>query len=148
MWREGFNIDLVMWSLNALALACGAGLGLRALLNPKWSARFVRLAPDDQGGGQAEFRATYGGVFFGLHAIAFLLSWSWITEGDVMTGLMALGAAATLAAGWFGAACGRFIAMWRDGADTKFNRISAVTEFVFGVLIAGPGLAWLVQRLV
>ena len=55
---------LLAWGLCVLGLAFGGALGLRALFDPKWAARLVRLKADEQGGGQAEFRATYGGVFF------------------------------------------------------------------------------------
>ena len=75
--REGERrhaLMLIAWLLNALALGFGAALGLRALLDPKWAARFVRLKPDEQGGGEAEFRATYGGVFLFTHAVALFFT--------------------------------------------------------------------------
>ena len=62
------------WGLSALALAFGAALGVRALIDPDWAAKFVRLKPDEQGGGFAEFRATYGGVFLGLHLVALVFT--------------------------------------------------------------------------
>jgi hypothetical protein len=49
---------LFAWLLNALMLSFGAALGARALIDPHWASRFVRLKPDDQDGGFAEFRAT------------------------------------------------------------------------------------------
>src|SRR5690242_20363139 len=61
MWKEGLSFALLAWSLNALALAFGAYLGLRGLFDPNWAAKLVRLKPDERGGGFAEFRATYGG---------------------------------------------------------------------------------------
>lgn len=131
------------WWLAAAALAFGAVLGARALIDPKWAARFVRLAPDDQGGGFAEFRATYGGVFLGLHAVALLLVLRYLLSGEHVVGVAATGALAALAAGWGGAAFGRIIAIWRDGADTGFNRISAVVEAAIALAIAAPWTLWL-----
>lgn len=131
------------WWLAAAALAFGAVLGARALIDPKWAARFVRLAPDDQGGGFAEFRATYGGVLLGLHAVALLLVLRYLLSGEHVVGVAATGALAALAAGWGGAAFGRIIAIWRDGADTGFNRISAVVEAAIALAIAAPWMLWL-----
>jgi hypothetical protein len=37
---------LLAWWLSAAALAFGAVLGLRALIDPRWAQRFVRLKPD------------------------------------------------------------------------------------------------------
>lgn len=36
---------IVAWAVNLLALAFGAGLGARALIDPAWAARLVRLRP-------------------------------------------------------------------------------------------------------
>jgi hypothetical protein len=78
MIAEGFSLALVAWCLSALALAFGALLGLRGLIDPRWAQKLVRLRPDEQGGGFAEFRATYGGVFLGLHAVALFFAVMWI----------------------------------------------------------------------
>lgn len=134
---------LIACVLNALALALGAGLGARALADPHWAQRFVRLRADDQGGGFAEFRATYGGVFLFLHLAALVLTLRYVTAGGAVIGVAAAGAAATLAAGWAGAAFGRVIAIWRDGADTPFNRLSAGVETTMAFAIGLPWLAWL-----
>ena len=57
--------------LCALALLGGAGMGAYALVNPRWAAWLVRLQPDPaRPGGAGEFRATYGGLFFAVHALA------------------------------------------------------------------------------
>jgi hypothetical protein len=133
---------LFAWLLNALALAFGAGLGVRALLDPHWAARFVRLKADEQGGGFAEFRATYGGVFAGVHIVALLMSVRYLMEGEHIVGLSAAGAAAAIGAGWAGAAVGRVLAIWRDGADTPFNRLSVCVETACALAIAAPWLAW------
>lgn len=136
---------LIAWLLNAVALALGVGLGARALIDPQWAARFVRLKADEQGGGFAEFRATYGGVFLGLHAVALLLTLKYIGGGEYVLGVAATGAAAALAAGWAGAAFGRIIAIWRDSADTKFNRISAAVEAVMSLAIGAPWIVWVLS---
>ncbi|MBL8531005.1 MAG: hypothetical protein JNK94_04655 [Hyphomonadaceae bacterium] len=133
---------LAAWIANALALAFGAGLGVRALLDPAWAARFVRLAADGQGGGQAEFRATYGGLFFALHAAALVLTLSYLAGGQHVVGLSAAGAAFVIGAGWGGAAFGRLIALWRDGADTPFNRLSVGVETLMAAATVAPWAVW------
>lgn len=133
---------LIAWWLSALALAFGAGLGGRGLLDPRWAARFVRLRADEQGGGFAEFRATYGGVFLGLHAAALALCLVWLSGGEAVIGAAATGAVAVIAAAWAGAAIGRALAIWRDGAATRFNYISIAVEIMMALLIGAPWLLW------
>jgi hypothetical protein len=135
-----------LWTLNALALAFGAGLGARALYDPKWAARFVRLKPDEQPGGFAEFRATYGGVFFALHAVALIMTLMYLIGGEYVVGVAATGAAAALGAGWAGASGGRVLAMLLDGADTEFNRVSAAVEAGMALAIAAPWIGWFFAR--
>ncbi|MEZ5973043.1 MAG: hypothetical protein R3C31_14630 [Hyphomonadaceae bacterium] len=130
------------WCLSALALLVGVGLGARALIDPVWAAKFVRLKADDQGGGQAEFRATFGGVFLGLHLVALVFTLFYLMGGVYLIGVMATGASAAIAAGWGGAAFGRAVAMWRDGADSKFNRLSIGVEIAMALAIAMPWLVW------
>jgi hypothetical protein len=130
------------WGLCALALLLGAALGARALIDPEWAAKFVRLKADEQGGGFAEFRATYGGVFVGLHLVALVFTLFYLWGGEYVIGVCATGAAAVVAAGWAGAAFGRVIAMWRDGADTNFNRMSAGVEITMAFAIGMPWLVW------
>jgi hypothetical protein len=130
------------WGVSALALTIGAALGARALIDPDWAAKFVRLKADEQGGGQAEFRATFGGVFLGLHAAALLLTVFYLMGGEYVIGVCATGASAAIAAGWGGAAFGRAIAIWRDGANTKFNRMSVGVELAMAFAIAMPWLVW------
>jgi hypothetical protein len=131
------------WGLSTLALVLGAALGARALIDPHWAAKFVRLKADEQGGGFAEFRATYGGVFLGLHLIALFFTLFFLWGGEYVIGVVATGANAVIAAGWGGAAFGRAISMWRDGADTKFNRMSAGVELTMAFAISMPWLVWL-----
>lgn len=143
MIAEGLSLSLFAWVLNALGLLFGAVLGARGLLDPKWAARLVRLQPDEQGGGFAEFRATYGGVFLGLHAVAFVLTMNWILYGEAPVGTTAVGAAAAIAAAWFGAAFGRAVSMLRDGTRTRFNELSAVFELAVAAAIGAPWFVWL-----
>jgi|CXWL01.1.fsa_nt_gi hypothetical protein len=143
MWRAGFDLALLAWSLNAIALVFGVGLGARALVDPHWAAKFVRLQADEQGGGFAEFRATYGGVFAVSHFVALLLTLKWMLGGEFIFGIYAAGAAAALSAAWAGACGGRSLSMWRDaGTRTPFNQLSAGVEAGFAFAIAAPWLAW------
>ena len=98
------------WGLSALALLFGAALGARALIDPHWAAKFVRLKPDEQGGGFAEFRATYGGVFLFLHLVALVFTVFYMLGGEYVIGVLATGATAVISAGWGGSAFGRVYA--------------------------------------
>jgi hypothetical protein len=133
---------LLAWILNALALAFGAVLGARALYDPHWASRFVRLQADEQGGGFAEFRATYGGVFLFVHLAALVLTLRYMLAGGALVGVVATGAAAAVAAGWGGAAFGRLVSMWRDKTDTKFNRLSVGIEAAMALAIGLPWIVW------
>jgi hypothetical protein len=133
------------WVLNGLALAFGGGLGLRALIDPRWAARFARLQPDAQGGGEAEFRATYGGVFLFTHAVALAFTLLYVMGGEFVIGVCATGAAAALSAGWGGSALGRFIAIWRDGVRTRFNLYCAFAEIALALAIGAPWFVWVLS---
>jgi len=133
---------LIAWILNALALALGAAFGARALIDPLWAQKLVRLKPDEQGGGFAEFRATYGGMFLLLHLAALALTLRYVLGGGALIGVVATGATAAVAAAWGGAAFGRLVSMWRDKTDTKFNRLSFCFEAVMALAIAGPWVLW------
>ena len=144
MLAEGLSLSLVAWCLSALALAFGAFLGARGLIDPHWAQKLVRLRPDAQGGGFAEFRAVYGGVFLGLHATALLFVLGWILIGTAGMGGAAIGATAVIAASWLGAALGRLVSMLRDSdTQTKFNQLSVGVEFAMAVLVGAPWLLWL-----
>lgn len=132
----------IAWGLNVLSLLLGAGLGARALIDPHWAARFVRLQADEQGGGFAEFRATYGGVFLGLHLVALVMSGAYLFGGEYVIGVAATGAAAALGAGWAGACIGRLLAIWRDGARTRFNYMSVGVEAAVALSISAPWAVW------
>lgn len=142
MWRDGLDLTLVAWVLNALALMFGAVLGARGLLDPKWASKLVRLKADDQGGGFAEFRATYGGLIFFTHAVALYFTGKYILDGSTIVGMFAAGAGAALSAAWFGAGFGRCLSMLRDKTKTRFNIYSACIEFLTAALIAAPWAVW------
>ncbi len=133
---------LFAWVVCALGLTFGAGLGARALFDPNWAQKLVRLKPDEQGGGFAEFRATYGGLIFLAHLLALGMSGFYLLGGEFVIGVAATGATAALSAAWGGAALGRAIAIWRDGADTQFNRISLGVEVLAAAVIGAPWIAW------
>jgi len=144
MIAEGQSLALVAWCLSALALAFGAYLGARGLLDPHWAQKLVRLSPDEQGGGFAEFRAIYGGWFLGLHAVALIFVLEWMFRGEGVIGTTAIGATAAIAVAWGAAAAGRVISMLRDdGAQTRFNRLSAAVEVAMAALIGAPWLVWM-----
>lgn len=144
MLAEGPTLPLFAWIVNLLGLLFGAALGLRGLFDPNWAQRLVRLKPDEQGGGFAEFRATYGGVFLGLHTVGFVLSLKWITGGEAVIGTAAIGASAAIAAAWLGAGFGRALSMLRDNTATSFNRLSAFLEAALAIAIGAPWVLWLV----
>jgi hypothetical protein len=132
------------WVLNGLALAFGAGLGGRGFIDPRWASRFARLQPDEQGGGFAEFRSTYGGVFFFSHAAALGLTVAYVMGGEYVLGVAATGAALVLGAAWAGSSLGRLIAIVRDGVRTRFNFLCALAEAGLSAAIAAPWIAWFV----
>lgn len=122
-------------------MCVGAGLGAYAMVDPKWAARLVRLAEGGPGG-FAEFRGTFGGLFFGSQAagLFFMVPAALEIEalGGVPTVWAALGAAAVCGAMWIGTAIGRVASMALDGTGTKFNQASAALEVVVGALILAP----------
>jgi hypothetical protein len=135
---------LAAWIASALGMAFGAFLGLRGLLDPRWASRLVRLKEDEQGGGFAEFRGTYGGVFLGLHTAGLALTLQYLRSGHEVIGVAATGAVAVLAFGWAGAAFGRLVSIWRDeGAATPFNRLSVGVETALALAIGAPWALWL-----
>lgn len=133
---------LIAWIVNALALALGAGLGARALIDPHWASRFVRLKGDEQEGGFAEFRATYGGVFLFVHLVALILTVRYVLAAGALVGVVASGASAAVSAAWAGAAFGRLVSMWRDKTNTKFNRLSVGVEIAMAFAIGLPWIVW------
>jgi hypothetical protein len=133
--------------LSLAGCAIGAGMGAYAMLiNPKWASWLVRLRDDPaRPGGAAEFRGTYGGLFFAVHTGAAYFIWTvmdLLGSGDPMAlqvGLFTLVPAAALAALiWWGTAVGRMISIIFDKTGGAFNYGSVVFEVILGALIAAP----------
>jgi hypothetical protein len=125
-------MDIVFTIIPVLFAVLGAGLGLGAMISPPWAAKLVRMQADPaQPEGYAEFRATFGGVFFFLH-LAFLIA-AYLGQGVV-------GAAAVLCFGWGGAACGRILSLLLDGAKvrTRHNYVSIGVELAAAAAFALP----------
>jgi hypothetical protein len=122
------NLALV---ISAIALAFGAGLGVKGLLDPRWAGKLVRLQPENgQAEGFAEFRSTLGGMFLGLHLVALLF----LIFGGREAGVAAC---VILAAGWLFTAFGRVMALKMDaGCDHPHVKTSIVIEVVAGAWIA------------
>lgn len=134
--------------LSLVGLAIGAGMGAYAMINPRWAAGLVRLRDDpERPGGFAEFRGTYGGLFFGGHAVSAYLV---LTALDLATSGAGLGPAAVLiipataipASLWWGTAIGRAISVIVDRTGGGFNYASLAFEAVLGALIAAPLFAF------
>lgn len=118
-----------------LGLAAGAGMGLGGLLNPRWAANLVRLR-EDKPGGFAEFRGTYGGLFFGGHAVALALM-LFSLQAETL-GPTALGAVLACGAMWIGTGLGRVLSIAADGTSTRFNQASVAFEIALGLAILAP----------
>jgi hypothetical protein len=128
---------------SVVGLAIGAAMGLYGLVNPRWAAGIVRLRDDpEKPGGFAEFRGTYGGLFLASHAFALVFMVCAAREIEALWGLptylVALGAAGSCAAMWWGTAVGRAAAIVFDGAGTRYNQASVLFEIVLGALILAP----------
>ena len=130
------------FAISTLALSLGAIYGLACLVSPEFAARSVRLQADpERPGGYSEFRATFGGVFLGLHlaALAFILM---PQKGGAV-------AAGVLAAGWIGAAIGRLAALFLDAEkvrNTSVNWKLVPFEMIMALAIAAPLLQGLLSN--
>jgi hypothetical protein len=132
------------WILAGLAILGGAGMGAYGLINPHWAAKLVRLQ-EAAPGGAAEFRATYGGLFFLAHLVGLAFVWVQHRADNAAISAMAVGAITILAALWGGSALGRLVSIWRDKTGTPFNWASVGFETAFALMIAAPWLFWLVE---
>ena len=106
-----------MMSFPNLGAAIMVGLGLLGCIRPDIAAKMVGIHPEGRLG-ISEIRATYGGVFFGLGAGAFLYA----SDGVYLT----------LALGWFGAATVRTASVFVDKSYDKQNIGGIVMEVVVG----------------
>jgi len=120
-----------------IGLSLGALLGLGALISPRWAAGVVRLMADPaKPGGYSEFRGTYGGLFFMVHAAALCIVLATPPTGSAFATL-------PVAAGWLGAAFGRLVSLVLDREQVAGARIIPVwmaTEVALGLAIGAPVL--------
>ncbi|MFN7054535.1 hypothetical protein [Hyphomonas sp.] len=120
-----------------IGLSLGALMGLGAMISPRWASGVVRLVADPaKPGGYSEFRGTYGGLFFMVHAVALAI---------VLATPPTASALATLpvAAGWLGAALGRALSLLLDREQVAGARIIPIwmaTEVALGLAIGAPVL--------
>lgn len=129
--------------VSCFGLAVGAAMGFWGLINPRWAAGIVRLRDDpEKPGGFAEFRGTYGGLFFATHAFALVLMACVALEIEAFAGVptywTALGTVGVCGLVWLGTAVGRVAAIALDGAGTRYNQASVIFEIVLGALIVTP----------
>ncbi|MBU6407723.1 MAG: hypothetical protein KGS44_11385 [Alphaproteobacteria bacterium] len=135
----------VLYWISALGLVIGAGMGLYAMIRPSWASWLVRLKADDaRPGGYAEFRGTYGGLFFFTHAmpLAFLIvamTGSIEAHGFAAPVFMIMSSVCVVA--WWGTAVGRMISVIIDRQGLPFNLASVGFEVGLGLLIGAPLLA-------
>lgn len=134
----GAAMENILFFISAGTLAFGAGLGVKGMLDPSWAGHLVRLQPENgQPEGYAEFRATFGGMFLGLHLSALTFLVMWRDQAGVA-------ACAILAAGWLFTAMGRYLSYSLD-AHTQHGHVvrSVAIEVIIGLAIA----AWPMMRL-
>lgn len=121
-WAErarGVALELPVVLHNAGA-AVTAGLGLVALVRPSAAASLTSLSPKGLVG-VSELRATYGGFFLALGAVA--LAWQ---SGAVF---QAAGAA------WLGAAGGRAVSLVVDRSSSFQNLGAVAFETAIGAIL-------------
>ena len=126
-------------------LLIGAGMGLYAMVRPAWASWLVRLKADpERPGGYAEFRGTYGGLFFFTHALPLAFFLLAIVQpgatGEPMAALF-IAMCSVCVAAWWGTALGRIVSILVDRQGLPFNWGSVGFEVALGLLISAPGLA-------
>jgi hypothetical protein len=137
----------VYW-ISFAGLVIAAGMGLYGMIRPSWASWLVRLRDDPaRPGGFAEFRGTYGGLFFGAHAFALFFMWPFLHEREALgpfpTHWVMMGAVGTCGMMWLSTSVGRGISVLLDKTGGGFNYGSLVFEIVLGLMIAGPVIALL-----
>jgi hypothetical protein len=135
-------MEIAHW-ISAVGLVIGAGMGLYAIIRPSWASWLVRLKADpERTGGFAEFRGTYGGLFFFTNAaaLACLLDaqFGWSSEHISDGAVFAPGALMMVATMWWGTAVGRVISILADRQGLPFNLGSVAFELALGALVAAP----------
>ena len=118
--------------MTLAGLAFGAFAGFIALFRPAAIAGTLRLqAVPGKPGGYAEFRATFGGVFFMIHLTAFIC----VLRLPPLIGLFTV---LPIAMAWFGAAFARLASMAidkKENGEGGINRYWVVLELIVGALI-------------
>lgn len=121
--------------LSLAGLAFGTYAGLYAIIAPDRIARSLRLQADmRKPGGYAEFRSTFGGVFFMIHAAAIVIMFA-------APAAIAAHTVAPIAAAWYGAAIFRCLSMALDkekNGEGGINRYWVLLEIFMGTLIGAP----------
>lgn len=136
----------MIWAPAAIASLIGAALGMIGLIAPNIAARIVRLQADPaMPDGAAEFRASFGGLFFAVHAAclaAIILAIAapvWISPAAIacaMAGLV-----------WWGTAMGRIVAVIADPVTrTGYQYFAIGFELVLGAMLAAPALDVILGR--
>jgi len=123
---------MIFQYMTLAGLAFGAFAGFIALFRPAAIANSLRLqANPDKPGGYAEFRATFGGVFFMIHITAFV---SVLHLPPLLGSFVVL----PIAMAWFGAAFARLASMVLDkkqNGEGGINRYWVLLELFVGALI-------------
>lgn len=137
-------MEFVPYWISFAGMGFGAALGVYAIVDPHWAARLVRLKESGPGG-FSEFRATFGGLFFGSQAAAMVFMGAVALEVESLAGVpthwAALGAAAVCGAMWIGTGLARIVSMALDGTGTRFHQAATVLELVMGIAILAPWYA-------
>lgn len=110
-------------ALHNLGALITFGLGLMAIIRPSAAAAFTSLQPVGDLG-TSEIRATYGGFFLALGALALLSQhdWAFIAAGT----------------GWAGAALGRIVSVFVDKSRSPKNIGGIVFEAAIASLLLVP----------
>lgn len=123
---------MIFYYTTLAGLAFGTLAGFIALFRPGAIADSLRLqANPEKPGGYAEFRATFGGVFFMIHLTAIVCV---LHLKPTITAFVVL----PIAMAWFGAALARLASMALDkvkNGDGGINRYWVILEIIVGALI-------------
>ncbi len=123
---------MIFQYLCLAGLGFGAFAGMIAVLRPAAIASSLRLQADpDKPGGFAEFRATFGGVFFMIHTTAIVCVAHLPPTASVFA-ILPIGMA------WYGAAFARLASMVLDTQENGqggINRYWVLLELVVGTMI-------------